>query len=129
MTTTEPDSVKGTPSNECPLSLAALFLSSKWDLVVIYNLLERPLRFSELRERISKGLRKDLTPSSLTRILRKLEVDGIIEKTVTTSLGEGVEVTYGLTTQGKDLEPTLRELRIWGLRYSGKIPQQTETEQ
>ena len=100
----------------CPLAQTALFLNSKWDLVVVYNLLEKPLRFSELKEKISLGLNKELTASSLTRILRKLETDRIIERMVTKQIGESIEVTYTLTSCGRELAPAIQELKKWGIK-------------
>lgn len=110
----------------CPLAQTALFLNSKWDLVVVYNLLEKPLRFSELKEKISIGLSKELTASSLTRILRKLEIDGILERIINKQIGESIEITYTLTQSGRELEPAIQELRKWGIKNRDLLDKRVE---
>lgn len=101
----------------CPLSEAALLLNSKWDLVVVHNLIDGPKRFSELKEKISSGLEKPLTSSSLTRILRKLELEEIINREINATKGESVEIKYKLTQKGIDLDTTISELKKWGMKY------------
>lgn len=101
----------------CPLSEAALLLNSKWDLVVIHNLLEGPQRFSQLKEKISQGLENTITSSSLTRILRKLETEELLERDISVEKGESVEIKYKLTKKGAALETTIEELKRWGSEY------------
>lgn len=101
----------------CPLSEAALLLNSKWDLVVIHNLMDQPLRFSELKDKISKGLDTPITSSSLTRILRKLESENLLCRDISAEVGESVEINYELTSSGYALKAAIEELKKWGAQY------------
>lgn len=103
-------------SNKCPLALASILLNSKWDLIVVYNLLEGEKHFSELKDAISNGLPKPVTASSLSRILKRLEDENLVERVVDTS-NRSVEITYTLTKKGKDLKPVISELKTWGTKH------------
>ena len=103
--------------NKCPLAEAALHLSSKWDLVVVYNLIEGPMRFSKLKNAISTGIDNEITSSSLTRILRKLEKEKIIARELHNAPKEAVEIIYSLTDKGAALLPVITELKKWGETY------------
>ena len=97
----------------CPLAQAALLLSSKWDLILIYNLMDEPLRFSQLKDKISAGISTPITSSSLTRILRKLESEELITRQINAEVGESVEIIYELTVKGRALRPAIIELKKW----------------
>lgn len=101
----------------CPVTNAALVLGSKWDLVIINHLLKNSFRFNELKDKISKALDKPLTAASLSRILKKLEKSGIVERVIKSPIGENIEISYKLTKMGYDLESTLNELKDWGTKY------------
>jgi DNA-binding HxlR family transcriptional regulator len=100
----------------CPLATASIVLSSKWDLIVIYNLLDGEKHFSELKSLISQGLERPMTASSLSRILKKLEKEGIVIRSVDTS-SRNVEITYALTNKGADLKDVINSLKKWGQKY------------
>lgn len=106
-----------TSGDLCPLAEAALLLSSKWDLIIIYNLIDGPLRFSQLKEKISSGIRTPITSSSLTRILRKLESEELVERDISAEVGESVEITYQVTPRGLALQSTISELKKWGSEF------------
>ena len=101
----------------CPLAEAALLLSSKWDLIIIHNLFAGALHFSELKDKISNSLPKPVTSSSLTRILRKLEGFGLINRIVKSPVGNPIEILYELTEKGMDLRAVIKELKGWGEKY------------
>ncbi|OLS28371.1 MAG: putative HTH-type transcriptional regulator YybR [Candidatus Heimdallarchaeota archaeon LC_2] len=103
--------------DECPLSKASLLLSSKWDLIVINNIHKNKVRFSELKEKISSRLDKPVTASSLSRILKRLEINSIVKRNVKSNSGESIEISYELTQQGKDLLPVIKQLQNWGEKY------------
>lgn len=101
----------------CPLSKAALLLSSKWDLIVIHNIETTPIRFSELKEKISAGIDKPVTASSLSRILKRLEQTNIIRRKVKSQIGESIEISYELTNKGIDLKPVIHNLQKWSEKH------------
>ena len=70
-----------------------------------------------MKEKISSRLDKPVTASSLSRILKRLERNTIIERNVKSNSGESVEISYILTQQGKDLLPVIKQLQNWGQKY------------
>ncbi len=94
-------------SDGCPVEAALEQISGKWKGLVIYHLLNETLRFSELKRRVG-----DVTQRSLTKQLRELEADGIINRTVFPVVPPKVE--YCLTEKGHRLSPVVEALHYWG---------------
>ena len=63
---------------ECPVATTVSLIGSKWKLLIIRNLLQRPWRFNELKKNLEGISQKVLTDS-----LRSMENDGLIIRTVT----------------------------------------------
>ncbi|GAB7191800.1 winged helix-turn-helix transcriptional regulator [Kineococcus sp. NUM-3379] len=78
----------------------------KWSLQVLEELCERPSRFSELRRAIP-----EVTGKSLTATLRRLERNGIVERSVVGS--RPVAVEYRITALGKTLREPIEALLRW----------------
>ena len=91
----------------CPVEAALEQISGKWKGLVIYHLLGGTHRFSELKRKVGT-----VTHRSLTKQLRELEGDGIIDRTVYPVVPPKVE--YRLTEKGKRLLPVIETLRAWG---------------
>jgi DNA-binding HxlR family transcriptional regulator len=85
-----------------PLDLVA----DTWSVVVVFGLGDRPLRYSELRERIG-GISKKM----LTQTLRKLERNGLVERRRLATAPPGVE--YELTALGLSLLGPVSALSRW----------------
>jgi|HubBroStandDraft_1064217.scaffolds.fasta_scaffold1219726_1 DNA-binding HxlR family transcriptional regulator len=85
-------------------------------MVIIRNLLDAPRRFSEL-ERIGAGIE----PKTLARVLRYLESEGIVRRTVVST--RPMAVQYALTEKGRQLRPVLESLRTWGDRWIAPTPE------
>ena len=83
---------------ECPGHELLGTLSDKWVTLVISALAEGPLRHSELARTVAGASQK-----MLTQTLRKLERDGLVERTVTATVP--VRVDYALTPLGRRLLP------------------------
>ena len=62
---------------ECPVATTVSLIGSKWKLLIIRNLLERPWRFNELKKDL-EGIRQKV----LTDSLRSMENDGLVIRTV-----------------------------------------------
>lgn len=97
----------------CPVATTVALIGSKWKLLIIRNLLDRPWRFNELK----KGL-EGISQKVLTDSLRSMEADGIITRTVYPEVPPRVE--YSLTELGKSLKPILDSTRAWGEAYKAK---------
>lgn len=94
----------------CPVEAALEQIAGKWKGLIIYHLLENTLRFSELSRRVGS-----VTQRSLTKQLRELEADGIINRKVFPVVPPKVE--YSLTEKGKQLRDVIIALHGWGLTH------------
>lgn len=95
---------------ECPVATSVALIGSKWKLLIIRNLLQRPWRFNELRKDLDGISQKVLTDS-----LRSMEEDGLITRTVYPEVPPRVE--YALSDLGKFLKPILDSMVAWGNSY------------
>ncbi|OZC47896.1 MarR family transcriptional regulator [Rhodococcus sp. WWJCD1] len=86
----------------------------KWSLQVLNELCERPCRFNDLRRAIP-----EVTQKSLTATLRKLERNGIIERTVLST--RPVAVEYRITPLGKTLRAPVDVLLAWATAHMDDI--------
>lgn len=91
----------------------------KWSLLVLNELCERPLRFSELRRAIPA-----VTQKSLTGTLRRLERNGIVDRVVVST--RPVAVEYRITALGKTLRPPVEVILAWAAEYMPLIEQARE---
>ena len=85
---------------ECPVATTVSLIGSKWKILIIRNLLERPWRFNELKKDLVGISQKVLTDS-----LRSMEEDGLITRTVYPEVPPRVE--YALSDLGKCLQAIL----------------------
>lgn len=85
---------------ECPVATTVALIGSKWKLLIIRNLLQRPWRFNELKRDLTGISQKVLTDS-----LRSMEEDGLITRTVYPEVPPRVE--YALSDLGQTLKPIL----------------------
>ncbi|MRT44994.1 helix-turn-helix transcriptional regulator, partial [Xylella fastidiosa subsp. multiplex] len=85
-------------------------VTSRWGVLILIELLDRPHRFSELRRAVS-GYGRAVSEKMLTQTLRALERDGLLTRTVTPTVP--VTVTYELTDLGLSLHHMTRGLREW----------------
>lgn len=99
---------------ECDVATTVQIIGSKWKLLILRNLLNRPWRFNELRKSLDGVSQKVLTDS-----LRQLEADGIITRTVYPEVPPRVE--YSLTELGESLRPILSAMKSWGKSYKDML--------
>lgn len=95
---------------ECPTELAVEVVGGKWKLVILEHLSGGVRRFGELQRELPA-----ITARMLTRQLRELEADHLVQRTVYAQVPPKVE--YRLTDAGRSLEPLLAQLRAWGEHY------------
>lgn len=94
----------------CPVATTVQMIGSKWKLLIMRNLLERPWRFNELKKDLDGISQKVLTDS-----LRSMEADGIIIRTVYPEVPPRVK--YSLSELGESMRPILEAMKQWGLDY------------
>lgn len=95
---------------KCPYFTAQKLLSGKWSILIMYNLDKGTLRFGEL-QRTMEGI----TQATLTKQLRMLEEFGLVNRYVYPEIPPKVE--YSLTQLGKEFQPVLEQVRVWGDKY------------
>ena len=94
----------------CPVATTVQMIGSKWKLLIMRNLLQRPWRFNELKKDLEGISQKVLTDS-----LRSMKADGIITRTVYPEVPPRVE--YALSDLGESMRPIMDALEIWGTEY------------
>ena len=98
----------------CPVATTVQLIGSKWKLLILRNLLNRPWRFNELLRSLEGISQKVLTDS-----LRSMEADGIVTRTVYPGVPPHVE--YALSELGETMRPIIRAMEVWGVRYQNSV--------
>ncbi|AUC86716.1 transcriptional regulator [Polaribacter sp. ALD11] len=92
----------------CCTSLTMGIIGGKWKTVILYHLIDKTLRYNELRKEMPT-----VTERTLSLQLKNLEEDGIIRRKVYTSKPP-LKVEYSLTDFGKTLTPLIQSIASWG---------------
>lgn len=93
----------------CSVEEAMTVLGGRWRMLIISFLIERPMRFNELKRAIP-----NISQRMLTLELRFLEEEGFINREVFAEVP--VKVEYSLTEDGKKLNglvEVLKEVGSW----------------
>lgn len=94
----------------CPVATTVQLIGSKWKLLIIRNLSDRPWRFNELQRDLIGISQKVLTDS-----LRSMEADGLVIRTVFPEVPPRVE--YSLSEMGESMRPIIKAMAVWGNHY------------
>ena len=97
-------------NSNCPVEATLELIGGKYKALILWQLAEDKLRYSQLRQRIGS-----ITPKMLTQQLRELEADQLIHREIYPIVPPKVE--YSLTELGKSLIPVLVAMRDWGSDY------------
>jgi len=101
------------PGWHCPAETALDLLAGKWRPMIIFWLLEGPLRFNELQRRLG-----GITHRTLSKTLKEMEAAGLVART---DYGEiPPRVDYALTADGESLRPVLQAMETWA-RTRGSV--------
>ncbi|MEW2625918.1 helix-turn-helix domain-containing protein [Streptomyces sp. NPDC048106] len=98
---------------DCPSRPILDQIADKWSMMVM-ALLERPMRFNELKRRL-----EGVTQRVLTQTLRRLERNGMIQRKVLPTSPVGVE--YSLTALGESLREPFGHLYSWTVEHGEEI--------
>jgi DNA-binding HxlR family transcriptional regulator len=90
----------------CPVAMASEVLSSRWTLLVIYELLHGSTRFNQIRRGVPR-----MSPTLLSKRLKELETAGLLKR-----LQES-PAEYRLTESGQELAPIIEGLGHWATRW------------
>jgi DNA-binding HxlR family transcriptional regulator len=94
-------------------------IGGKYKAVILWRLINKTLRFSELQKIIPQA-----TPKMLTQQLRELAEDQLIIRTVYPVVPPKTE--YALSDLGKSIIPVLNAMCGWGLNYMRGCRVQTD---
>lgn len=97
-------------TNICPVGKTLELIGGKYKALILWQLSENTMRFSQLRKAIPGA-----TAKMLTQQLRELETQALIHREVFPVIPPRVE--YSLTGLGKSLMPVLTAMRDWGADY------------
>jgi DNA-binding HxlR family transcriptional regulator len=93
----------------CGIARALDVIGERWALLIVRELLLGPQRFSELRRVLV-----NTSSNVIADRLRELEANGVIRRRRLPA--PAASWVYELTTWGRQLEPALLALGLWGLR-------------
>ncbi|MGH8168678.1 MAG: winged helix-turn-helix transcriptional regulator, partial [Woeseiaceae bacterium] len=96
----------------CPVAKAAEVFCERWTALIIRDLACGAERFSELKRGVPL-----MSPTLLTRRLRQLEQEGIVERKGS-GRGSTDRPVYRLTAAGQELAPAVALLSNWGQRWT-----------
>ncbi|HTY53362.1 MAG TPA: helix-turn-helix domain-containing protein [Methanomicrobiales archaeon] len=96
-----------------PIEATLDVIGGKWKPLIIYQLKDGTLRFSQIVSRVQPRI----TQRMLTKELRELERDGLVNRKVYPQVPPKVE--YSLTEMGQSLIPILDDLCDWGSEHMG----------
>jgi DNA-binding HxlR family transcriptional regulator len=89
-------------------------IGDKWSLLVIRQLGDGPLRFSQIKRSLGS-----ISQKMLTATLRGLERDGFVSRTVFPTVPPRVD--YALTPLGRDLLEPVTGIADWALKNAERI--------
>lgn len=89
-------------------------ISGKWKLPIIASLLYGKNRFKDLQENIDR-----ITPRMLSKELKELELNGVVERKVYQT--RPIRIEYELTESGKSILSVMDAMIEWGLDHRAKV--------
>ncbi|MCG3089685.1 helix-turn-helix transcriptional regulator [Sporosarcina sp. MB25] len=99
-------------AEQCKVEEALGILVGKWKPIILLNLFnEGTLRFSEL-----KRLMPGITQKMLTKQLRELEEEDIVDRIVYPEVPPRVE--YSISEYGRSLQTVLNTMHEWGTAHA-----------
>jgi DNA-binding HxlR family transcriptional regulator len=101
-------------SYTCGLDAALDVMGGKWKALILWELIDGPIRFGELRRQVA-----GISERVLILQLRELEACGVVHRELYHQVPPKVE--YSLTGFGESLMVALRPLGEWGEHNMDKI--------
>ena len=102
-----PTEKKSVERNECPVTYCMSKIGGKWKPIILFLISKGANRFGILQRGIS-GISKQM----LTKQLRELDADGILERKIYAEIPPRVE--YFVTDLGQTLFPIIESMKHWG---------------
>ena len=101
----------------CPVAAFQKMISGKYNLRIVWDLKDGPLRYGEIRTGLLRGSSgtSEIAPRVLSRELKALTETGLIERKDFGVVPPKVE--YRLTRKGRSFVPVIAAIRDWGARH------------
>ncbi|MBX9687941.1 MAG: helix-turn-helix transcriptional regulator [Candidatus Obscuribacterales bacterium] len=104
------------PSTKCPIDITVQFLSNKWTIPIIRELMSGPKRPSDLERKL-----KGISAKTLSERLHDLQTWGLVLRRSHPEVPPRVE--YSLTEIGRELERTFDSLKQFGVKWQFQMNQ------
>lgn len=101
---------KKLPSDTCNVAYALDLVGGKWKIFILWQLLGRRMRFSELRRNVP-----GISEPVLILQLKELQRDGVVKRIDYQTVPPHVE--YELTETGQKLRTALGHFQEWGAQH------------
>ena len=98
---------------ECPVAITVELIGSKWKLLILKYLLNKTMRYNELKREID-----GISQKVLTSTLKSMVEDGIVIRTSYPEVPPRVE--YSLSEIGESMRPVIDVMADWGNTYKNK---------
>ena len=98
---------------ECPVATTVELIGSKWKLLILKYLLNKTMRYNELKREID-----GISQKVLTSTLKSTVEDGIVIRTSYPEVPPRVE--YSLSEIGESMRPVIDVMADWGNTYKNK---------
>ena len=103
-----------TSITECPVTYCMRKIGGKWKPILLFLISKGVNRFGILQRGV-EGISKQM----LTKQLRELEADGILERKIYAEIPPRVE--YFITDLGESIMPVIASMRAWGEANMPKV--------
>ncbi len=105
----------------CPIRATLSVIGGKWKSIILFYLfVDGVHRFSDLRRKLP-----EISDQVLTKQLRELEANGIVERKAYAEIPARVE--YSMTEYGRTLQPIADAMCDWGMEFIAKQDGSMET--
>ena len=91
---------------DCPTRLVLDHIADKWTALILWKLVDGPLRFNQIR-RIVEGISQKM----LSQTLKQLERDGLVSRRAFATVP--VTVEYSVTPLGLSLAEKMAAVSLW----------------
>lgn len=95
----------------CPVDLTLQIVGGRWKGLILWNLRNGALRFSELKRTLVT-----INDKMLSQVLKELEEAGVVHREVFQVVPPKVE--YSLTGEGQKLLPIMQAMSEYGTKYA-----------
>ena len=97
----------------CPVDLTLHIVGGRWKGIIIWNLREQKMRYSELKKTLVT-----INDKMLSQVLKELEEQGVVLRKVVEAVPPKVE--YSLSKEGKKLLPIMQAMSDYGSKFKLK---------